>query len=93
MIGPSFVVSLGDAYFGYGGSFQRFRNEVDYFLSSIKPLTMPFFHVIGNHEVTDDRERDDYAKRRFGNSYGSFDFSGSHFVALDTEEKGHEGDI
>jgi len=93
MIGPSFVVSLGDAYFGYGGSFQRFRNEVDYFLSTIKPLAVPFFHVIGNHEVTDDRERDEYVKRHFGNSYGSFDSGVSHFVVLDTEEKGSEGTI
>jgi len=93
MIGPSFVVSLGDAYYGYGGSFQRFRNEVDYFLSTMKPLAVPFFHIIGNHEVTDDRERDYYIKRRSGNSYGSFYLGGSHFVALDTEEKRWEGTI
>jgi hypothetical protein len=93
MINPSFVVSLGDVYYGYGGSFQRFRNEVDYFISTIKPLDFPFFNVIGNHEVTDDRERDDYVKNRFGKSYGSFGFGGSHFVALDTEEKGREGTI
>ncbi len=93
MIGPSFVVSLGDAYYGYGGSFQKFRNEVDYFLSTVKPLGVPFYHVIGNHEVTDDPQRDAYIKRLFGKAYGSLDFGGSHFVMLDSEEKGHEGTI
>jgi len=92
-IRPSFVMSLGDAYYGYGGSFQRFKNEVDYFLSTIKPLSFPFFNIIGNHDVTDDKERDDYVRGRFGNSYGSFDFCGSHLIVLDSDEKGREGTI
>ncbi len=97
MIGPSFIISLGDAYYGYGGPFQRFKNEIDYFLSTVKPLNVPFFNIIGNHEVADAgeraRERGDYARSHFGSSYGSFDFGGSHFIFLDSDEKGKEGTI
>ena len=90
-IRPSFVMSLGDAYYGYGGSFQHFRNEVDYFLSTIKLLSFPLFNIIGNHDVTDNKERDDYVEGRFGNSYGSFDFCGSHCIVLDSDERGAGG--
>lgn len=93
IIAPSFIISLGDVYYGYGGSFQRFKNEINHFLSTIKPLSVPFLNVIGNHEVVGDREREDYVKERFGRLYGSFDFGNSHFILLNTEEIGREGTI
>jgi len=93
IISPSFILSIGDAYYGYGGSFQRFKNEIDYFLSKIKPLDTPFFNVIGNHEVGGSIERENYIKKRFGNLYGSFDYANSHFIMLDTDETGKEGTI
>ncbi|MDI6744671.1 MAG: metallophosphoesterase [Thermodesulfovibrionales bacterium] len=93
MISPSFILSMGDAYYGYGGSFQRFKNEIDYFLSRIKSLDTPFFNVIGNHEVGGSLERENYIKERFGNLYGSFDYANSHFILLDTDEAGKEGTI
>lgn len=92
-IAPSFVISTGDAYYGYGGSFQRFKNEVDYFLSMIKPLSIPFFNVIGNHETGGEVQRESYIKERFKKLYGSFDFGNSHFILLDTDETGKEGTI
>jgi len=93
LISPSFILSLGDAYYGYGGSLQRFRNGLDYFLSRIKPLDTPFFNVIGNHEVGGSVERENYIKERFGNLYGSLDYANSHFIMLDTDETGKEGTI
>lgn len=57
-IHPSLVLSVGDAYYGYGGSFQRFQNEIARFLSLARTAGVPFYNAIGNHEVTDDpRER------------------------------------
>lgn len=93
MISPSFILSVGDAYYGYGGSFQRFKNEIDYFLSRIKSLDTPFFNVIGNHEAGGALERENYIKDRFRNLYGSFDYGNSHFILLDTDEAGREGTI
>ncbi len=56
-IAPSFVISTGDAYYGYGGFMPGFKNEVDYFFSKIKPLDIPFFSVVGNHDAKSGRSR------------------------------------
>lgn len=93
MINPDFAVSTGDAYYGYGGSFQRFKNEIEYFEAIARRLSTPFFNVIGNHELGGGGKREDYIRERFGNLYGSFDFGNSHFIILNTEEKGKEGMI
>ena len=93
VIGPSFIVSVGDAYYGYGGSFPRFRNEIDYFVSRTKRFGVPFFDVIGNHELGGKGEREAYVRERFGKFYGSFDWGNSHFVVLNTEEKDRRGGI
>lgn len=93
MINPDFVVSTGDAYYGYGGSIERFKNEIDYFVAMSKRISVPLFNVIGNHEVAGGGNREDYIRKRFGNLYGSFDFGNSHFIVLNTEEKGKEGMI
>jgi hypothetical protein len=93
LVGPAFAVSTGDAYYGYGGSFQRFMNEVEYFLSEMKSLEIPVFNAPGNHEVTDEPERERYVRERFGELYGSFDVGTVHFIVLNTEEKGSEGAI
>lgn len=93
MINPDFVVSTGDAYYGYGGTFDRFRNEIDYFVAMSKRISVPLFNVIGNHEVAGGGDREDYIMKKFGNLYGSFDFGNSHFVVLNAEEKGKEGMI
>ncbi|MCL5977709.1 MAG: metallophosphoesterase [Nitrospirae bacterium] len=92
-VSPSLIISTGDAYYGYGGSMQRFKNEIDYFLSKVKGLDIPFFNTIGNHEVAGDSERASYAEKRFGRLYGSFDFGNSHFIILNTDEVGKEGTI
>ncbi len=93
MIKPDFVISTGDAYYGYGGTFERFRNEIDYFVAMSRQISVPFFNVLGNHELGGGGMRKDYVKQRFGNTYGSFDYGNSHFIILNTEEKGKEGTI
>lgn len=93
LVGPSFAVSTGDAYYGYGGSFQRFRNEVDHFLSEMRSLDFPVFNAMGNHEVTGEAEREQYVRERFGEFHGSFDVGNLHFIVLNTEERGREGTV
>lgn len=93
IIRPDLVISTGDAYYGYGGTFERFKNEIDYFDAMSRKLSIPFFNVIGNHEIAGDSKREDYVRERYGNLYGSFDFGNSHFIILNTEEKGREGTI
>jgi 3',5'-cyclic AMP phosphodiesterase CpdA len=90
---PSLVISAGDAYYGYGGSFQRFKNEVARFMSRVDTIGVPFYNAIGNHEVADDPERVQYVNKLYGRLYGSFDVCSTHFIALNTEETGREGTI
>jgi len=93
VIHPSLVLSVKDAYYGYGGSFQRFKNEVARFLGLVRSVDAPFYNAIGNHEATDDPARETYLKQLYGRLYGSFDAGTIHFIALDTEEKGQVGMI
>lgn len=93
LIAPAFIISTGDAYYGYGGTVQKFKNEVDYFMSSIRALDVPFINAPGNHEVAGDPVREEHLKRIAGSLYGSFDFRKTHFVMLNTEELGKEGAI
>jgi len=93
MIHPDFVISTGDAYYGYGGSFERFKNEINYFVATMRRISVPVFNVAGNHEIAGGGKREEYLIERFGNLYGSFDFGNSHFIILNTEEKGREGMI
>ena len=90
---PAFAVSVGDAWYGYGGTFDHYRNEVGQFLAIVQGWDVPLFNTIGNHEVTGKLEREEYLSRKIGNLYGSFDFGDVHFVFLDTDEVGKEGRI
>jgi UDP-2,3-diacylglucosamine pyrophosphatase LpxH len=90
---PAFAVSVGDAWFGYGGTMEHYRGEVAQFLALVKGWGIPLYNVIGNHEVTASSERERYLRKQFGNLYGSFDYGNAHFICLDTDEVGDEGRI
>ncbi len=76
----SFGVTLGDIAF----------NDLD----TLEPLNgavaligIPWYNVIGNHDVnqeaTDDRNSDETFERLYGPSYYSFDYGSTHFLVLD----------
>ena len=46
-------------------------------------LSMPFYHVLGNHDMDRNRKSDVLAYLGAGKAYHSFDCGGVHFVALD----------
>lgn len=60
----------------------------DYYRPLIGQAGIPFYHVLGNHDVNydaaEDRYSDDTFERQFGPSYYSFDYGRVHFVALDS---------
>jgi 3',5'-cyclic AMP phosphodiesterase CpdA len=90
---PDFAASVGDAWYGYGGSFDHFRSEIDAFMAQVDKWDVPLYSAFGNHEVTGSAEREEYLKKRFGNLFGSFDFGDAHFIFLDSDEVGKEGVI
>ncbi len=75
----SFVVNVGD--FALTGQ----KNEYDHYLKIIKPLKIPTYHVIGNHDAVFGGTK--VFKKYFGPSYYSFNYENSHFVILDNALK------
>jgi hypothetical protein len=94
LIRPDFLLWTGETVYGYGNSPEELRKECSAFLSHAKRAAVPIFNAPGNHEIHGDKPCNDpdperQFKNHFGNTYGSFDYRGAHFIALDTEECGH----
>ncbi len=83
-IHPAFVVGVGDFIYGYGANAQRTKEEYEEFLNVIKAFTIPFYPVVGNHEVAGVGGQRDYIELLKKPLYYSFDYSNNHFVILDT---------
>ncbi len=106
LLRPNLVIWSGDTIYGYCDTPAELDNEYDAFLTLARRGATPFFNAPGNHEVHPDEAcpaasgplcdgacmRDAFA-RRFGPLYGSFDYAGVHFIALDTQVPGEEEDI
>lgn len=79
----SFGVTLGDILFD---DLSLFESQA----RSIALLEIPWYNVIGNHDInydaTDDRTSDETFERAFGPSYYSFDYGPVHFLVLDDVE-------
>ena len=90
-IHPDFVVDVGDLIYGYGANAQRMRQEYTDFLSVVKKFSMPFYTIVGNHEVTSMAGQKDYETFLNRPLYYSFNHDGSHFVILDTNVNFAEG--
>lgn len=78
--GVSLGVTLGDVVFDDLDVFEP-HNQ------AIALLGLPWYNVIGNHDMnfdaTNDKLSDETFERHFGPSYYSFDYGPVHFLALD----------
>jgi 3',5'-cyclic AMP phosphodiesterase CpdA len=99
LIRPDFVLWTGDAIYGYDDkSHEELREEYARFLALAKRAAVPIVNAPGNHEVHDlkgqlpcaDLET---AFQKHWNLYGAFDYRGAHFIALDSDQCGHIGQI
>jgi hypothetical protein len=82
-----FGVTLGDIMFD--------RLELlDASNANVALIGIPWFNVIGNHDVnrdaTNDADSDETFTRYFGPNYYSFDYGAVHFIVLDDVDWGHE---
>jgi len=79
---PAFLVDLGDLVpTGTEANYQHFN-------SLIAPLQVPFYPVIGNHDIySDGRPRFNQLTPN-GQSHYSFDYQNAHFTMADTAEGG-----
>lgn len=95
LLRPSFVMSVGDLIDGGGRSESDLRKQWDELNAFVNRLEMPFFYVVGNHDIwtgfkgmTPARQVSmDLWKEQFGtNTYYNFIYKGCHFVCLDSME-------
>ena len=95
LLRPEFVMSVGDLIAGGGVSEKDLRKQWDELEGYIAKLKMPFFHVVGNHDIwtgfngpskgraTSIRLWHEYCGT---NTYYSFKYKNCLFVCLDSME-------
>lgn len=84
-IEPTFVVSVGDLIDGGTEDSEVMQTEWDSFDNRANRLTMPFFHLGGNHDLTNPVMRE-FWKKRFGPRYYHFVYNNVLFLMLDSED-------
>ena len=84
LLEPAFVVSVGDLIEGYTEDQQRLDYEWDEFQRFVDMLEVPFFHVAGNHDMSNAVMAETW-RRRFGPSFYNFTYKDVLFVVLNSE--------
>lgn len=96
LLRPEFVMSVGDLINGGGAEEPDLRRQWTELKGFIDRLKMPFFYVVGNHDIwtgftgmTPARQTSiDLWKENCGtNTYYSFTYKGCLFICFDTMEK------
>jgi hypothetical protein len=82
---PTFVLSVGDLIDGGTTDSLQLQMEWDFFDARAAKLDMPFFHLGGNHDLTNTRMRE-FWKNRFGPRYYHFLYQDVLFLMLDSED-------
>jgi hypothetical protein len=82
---PEFVLSVGDLIEGYTSNRAAIDREWREFQTYASRLQMPFFYVVGNHDLAN-KTMAGVWKERFGRSWYSFLYKDVLFLALDSED-------
>ena len=85
LLQPEFVMSIGDVIPGYTEDRDLLNSQWADVEAIIGRLQMRYFHVPGNHDMTNATERQEWA-RRFGPGYYHFVYRDALFLVLSTEE-------
>ena len=84
-IDPTFVLSVGDLIEGGTEDTVQLAKEWDWFDLRTSRLNMPFFHLGGNHDLTNPVMRE-FWKERFGPRYYHFIYNDVLFLMMDSED-------
>lgn len=96
LLRPEFVMSVGDLINGCGAPKEELRREWKEEQGFVNKLEMPFFHVVGNHDIwtgdngmTPERQWsiDMWNEFHGTNTYYSFVYKGCLFICFNTMEK------
>ncbi|MDF0707156.1 metallophosphoesterase family protein [Flagellimonas okinawensis] len=85
MLDPTFVLSVGDLIDGGTEDTLQLKKEWDSFEERTAKLNMPFFHLGGNHDLTNPVMRE-FWKNRFGPRYYHFIYEDVLFLMMDSED-------
>lgn len=89
LLNPEFVLSVGDLVDGGTEDTVQLKKEYDRFDGMVSKLKAPFFHVGGNHDLTNLVMRG-FWEKRYGRRYYHFVYDNVLFLMLDTEDNGAE---
>ncbi|MDZ7721866.1 MAG: metallophosphoesterase [candidate division KSB1 bacterium] len=81
---PDIVLSVGDLVDGYTTDSTYLHEQWSEFNDIIQKLTLPFFYLPGNHDISNEWMRTEW-ERRFGRSYYYFVYKDVLFLMLNTE--------
>lgn len=82
---PTFVLSVGDLIEGGTKDLAQLEKEWNSFDGRADKLTMPFFHLGGNHDLSN-TVMQDFWKQRYGELYYYFLYDDVLFLMLDSED-------
>ena len=82
---PTFVLSVGDLIDGGTEDTLQLAKEWDSFDGRTSKLNMPFFHLGGNHDLTNPTMRE-FWKNRFGPRFYHFVYEDVLFIMMDSED-------
>lgn len=85
LLHPAFIITVGDLIDGGTEDEAKLNTEWDEFDARLKGTHAPFFHVGGNHDLTNLTQRRVF-EQRYGRRYYHFSYKGVLFLVLDTED-------
>lgn len=87
---PQFVMSVGDLIDGKTEDPDTLTTQWSTFNSMVNSLSMPFFYVPGNHDISNPWMEQEWA-RRLGRPYYHFIYQNALFLCINTQDGGSSG--
>lgn len=88
LLRPAFVMSIGDLIEGNTADEAVLQAQWEEFHAIIEPLNAPFFHVPGNHDVSNTTFGTQEWKKRLGRLYYHFVYKNTLFLCLNSDDEG-----
>lgn len=89
LLQPDLTLSIGDLIEGGTIDTVQLKKEYDHFDERVLRTGIPFFHVGGNHDLTNPVMRS-YWEKRYGQRYYHFVYKNVLFLVLDSEDYAEE---
>lgn len=85
LLQPEFVVSVGDLIEGYTTDKEKIHDQWKEFQGFTSRLEMPFFYVVGNHDITNTTQEKIW-EQKFGRRHYHFVYKDVLFLLLNSED-------